>query len=149
MMWRPSVETLAAAIAAVVEGDMNSLSTILAASDHELQKAAANRPKLSVSLSAVARVLRDWRSGHYTADNVQQWASFVRRGYVARDSLGGIRPIDIEYDAGHDQHETADDQDEGGRTPRQFYNQAPTRPIGKFLSTAPRRCITLATLDSG
>lgn len=92
------MEDLGEAIAAVVEGDVNHLSTVLAADHLELLDAAAKLPPLSASRSALTRVLKEWRSGHCSADDVQKWASFVRRGYVAGHS-DGIRPIDIEYDA--------------------------------------------------
>lgn len=92
------MEDLGAAIAAVVQGDVNHLSTVLAADHLELLDAATKLPPLSVSRSALTRVLNGWRSGHCSADDVQKWASFVRRSYVAGNS-GGIRPIDIEYDA--------------------------------------------------
>jgi hypothetical protein len=95
----PSMEVLETAIAAVVAGDMSGLSTVLGASHPELQNAASNLPQLSISRSALTRVLNDWGSGTYDADNVQQWASFVRRGYVAGRGNGAIHPIDIEYDA--------------------------------------------------
>src|SRR5262245_2923922 len=93
------MENLQLAIAAVVEGDLNRLSTVLAASHHELLDAAAKLHQLSVSRSALTRVLKGWRSGHWSADDIQQWASFVRRGYVSGKAGGGLRPIDIEYDA--------------------------------------------------
>lgn len=92
------MEDLEAAIAAVVEGDVNRLSTVLTADHLELLDAAAKLPQLSVSRSALTRVLKEWRNGHCSAEDVQRWASFVRRGYVSGNS-GGIRPIDIEYDA--------------------------------------------------
>jgi len=93
------MEVLEVAVAAVVAGDMNGLSMVLGASHPELQDAASKLPQLSVSRSALTRVLKDWRSGTYNSDNVQQWASFVRRGYVAGRGNGAIRPIEIEYDA--------------------------------------------------
>lgn len=93
------MEDLEAAIAAVVDGDVNRLSTLLTADHLELRDAAAKLPHLSVSRSALLRVLKEWRSGHCSADDVQQWASFVRRGYVSGKTSGGVRPIDIEYDA--------------------------------------------------
>lgn len=93
------MENLEATIAAVVEGDVNRLSTILAAGHPELLDAAAKLPRLSVSRSALMRVLTEWRSGRCSADDVRQWASFVRRGYISGKASDGLRPIDIEYDA--------------------------------------------------
>jgi hypothetical protein len=93
------MEDLEAAIAAVVEGDVNRLSTVLTAEHLELLDAATKLSPLSVSRSALTRVLEEWRSGHCSAENVQQWASFVRRGHVSGKASDGLRPIDIEYDA--------------------------------------------------
>lgn len=97
--WKPLMEDLEAAIAAVVEGDVNRLSTVMTADHLELLDAAAKLSPLSVSRSALTRVLKEWRSGHCSADDVQQWASFVRRGYVSGRPYDGLRRIDIEYDA--------------------------------------------------
>jgi len=97
--WGPLMKDLEAAIAAVVEGDVNRLSTVLTADHLELLDAATKLSSLSVSRSALTRVLKEWRSGHCSADDVQQWASFVRRGYVSGKVSDGLRPIDIEYDA--------------------------------------------------
>jgi hypothetical protein len=93
------METLVAAIAAVVEGDLNSLATVRAASHRELWDAAAKLPQLFVSGSALAKVLENWRRGLFAAEDVQRWASFIRRGYVSGRASGEIRPIGIEYDA--------------------------------------------------
>ena len=92
------MEDLEAAIAAVVKGDVNRLSTILTADHLELLDATTKLSPLSVSRSALTRVLQEWRSGHCSADDVQQWASFVRRGYVSGKTSGALRPIDIGYD---------------------------------------------------
>jgi hypothetical protein len=92
------MNTLEAAIAAVVEGDLDALSTILAASHSDLLDAAAKLPQLTISRTALIRVLSVWRSGRYTAGDVGQWASFVRSGFVPEKTSGAVRPIDIEYD---------------------------------------------------
>jgi hypothetical protein len=93
------MENLESAVAAVVGGEITHLPTVLAADHPDLLKVAASLPPLSVSRSALTRVLQEWRSGHCTADDVQQWASFVRRGYVSGKAKYPIRPIEIEYDA--------------------------------------------------
>jgi hypothetical protein len=61
--------------------------------------AAATLPPLIISRSALIRVLKNWRSGRFGADDVQRWASFVRRGYVSGNTSGAAYPIDIDYDA--------------------------------------------------
>lgn len=97
--WGSVMETMAAAIAALVEGDLTYLPTVRSANHRELRDAAEKLRGLFVSRSAVARVLEDWRCGHFAAEDIQQWASFIRRGYVS-DRVSGepLRPIAIEYD---------------------------------------------------
>jgi len=53
---------------------------------------------LTISRAALMRVLLDWRSGTHSAVEVQQWASFVRRGYISGKPLRGGQPLDIAYD---------------------------------------------------
>ena len=43
-------------------------------------------------------MLTGWRSGIYTAKDVQMWASFVRRGYVSQRTVGEVSPTAIAYD---------------------------------------------------
>ncbi|QOF70837.1 hypothetical protein IG197_24105 [Aminobacter sp. SR38] len=94
------MKTLAMTIAAIVAGDLSGIPVVQATNHLDLLDAAARLPQLTVSRHALAKVLSAWRSGHCTADDVQQWASFVRRGYVAGGCGGrGAHAIDIEYDA--------------------------------------------------
>ena len=93
------MKTLASAIAAVVDGDLNALSTVSAANDDDLLSAAAELPDLTISRPALIKVLKAWRSGLGSADDVQRWASFVRRGYIAGRFHSGVASIDIAYDA--------------------------------------------------
>ncbi|WP_439628537.1 hypothetical protein [Shinella sp.] len=97
------MESLEAAITEVVEGNINCLAVVLAASHPELQDAAAKIPRLKVSRFALIRVLEEWRSGRCSADAVHQWASFVRRGYISGNTSGALHPIDIAYDAGDEE----------------------------------------------
>lgn len=78
-------------------GDISCISVILEANPLETQKAAARLPKLLLSRSALIRLLNKWRTGQCTAADVQQWASFVRRGYVPGAGINRLGPIDIEY----------------------------------------------------
>lgn len=90
---------LQAAIAAIVEGDLNSLAAVRVASHIELIDAAAKLPQLFVSRLTLAKVLENWRRGLFAPEDVQRWASFVRRGYVSGRESGAICPIEIGYDA--------------------------------------------------
>lgn len=92
------MKTLEMTIAAIVAGDPGGLSMAKAANHPGLLNAAVRLPPLTIARSALVRVLKSWRSGHCTADEVQQWASFVRRGFIAGAARSAVRPIDIEYD---------------------------------------------------
>lgn len=91
--------TLEAALLAVVAGDLDAFPILLSAGPAELQGAARNLNSLSISRAALMSVLQDWRSGGHSAADVQQWASFVRRGYIAGKALRGAHPLNIKYDA--------------------------------------------------
>jgi hypothetical protein len=101
------METLAAAIAGVVAGNVNCMAAVLAASHRALSDAAAMLPRLIVSRFSLTKALEDWRSGLFSAQDIQRWASFVRRGYVSGGASGATLPIRIEYDA-HDEVLIAD-----------------------------------------
>jgi hypothetical protein len=93
------MKSLEEAIDAVVAGDIKFFSLVRAANHTDLQVAAAKLSPLSVSRAALINVLNEWRRGQCVAEDVQQWASFVRRGYVAGSTTdSGLYPIDIEYD---------------------------------------------------
>lgn len=93
------MEALAAAIAAVVAGDLNHMAAVTATSHRALREAVEKAPPFLVSRLALVKVLEDWRRGLFSTEDVQQWASFVRRGYVSGRDSGELRPISIEYDA--------------------------------------------------
>ncbi|AMS41597.1 MULTISPECIES: hypothetical protein [Aminobacter] len=93
------MKTLEMTITAIVAGDLSGIPVLKAASHADLLDAAARLPQLTIARPALAKVLKSWRSGHCSADVVQQWASFARRGYIAGGVRGAVRPIDIEYDA--------------------------------------------------
>jgi len=92
------METLETAVAAAIEGDLSGFAIIVAANHSDLLKAATNLPQLLVSRSSLASVLQEWQGGFQTADNIQQWASFVRRGYVSGKGPEPTLPLDIKYD---------------------------------------------------
>ena len=82
----------------LVSGDLRMLSSVLLANYTDLQDAAGGLPPLKISRSCLIKVLKDWRSDLFSSEDVQAWASFVRRGYVSQAPHRMIRPIEIEYD---------------------------------------------------
>jgi hypothetical protein len=93
------MEALAAAIAAVIAGELKDMPAVTAASYSALWDAAKKASPLLVSRVALVKVLEGWRRDYFSAQDVQRWASFIRRGYVSGRYSGELRPIPIEYDA--------------------------------------------------
>jgi hypothetical protein len=96
--WRPAMDALALAIVAVVGGDLKCLAAVTAAGHRALWDAVEKAPRLLVSRVAVVKVLEEWHGGFLSPEDVQRWASFVRRGYVSGKSSEALHPIPIEYD---------------------------------------------------
>lgn len=92
------MESLAIALNAVVVGDLDGLSAVTSAHHSDLLKASAALPRLTISRTALVRLLTVWSSGRSTADEVQRWASFVRRGYCSGQTSYALHPVDIAYD---------------------------------------------------
>jgi hypothetical protein len=72
----------------------------LASFDHADLRAVASelRQPALVTRPAAVRVLRGLLEDAWTPEQAQAWASFVRRGYVARRDSHAIRPLDIDYE---------------------------------------------------
>jgi len=91
------------ALEAVTAGDLDGLPIVTSADHSDLLKTSAALPRLTISRSALVGLLTAWSSGRYTADEVQRWASFVRRGYCSGHTSGALHPLDIVYDARHEE----------------------------------------------
>lgn len=90
-----------AALKASVEGDVNALN-ILREVPHEGVAEAAEGMELVLTRESLAIVLRKLMRQDISETHVQQWASFMRRGFIARQRRP-IRPISIEYQSCYDQ----------------------------------------------
>ena len=68
--------------------------------DHSALRAAAAEGsyRVLVTRSGVVAVLEGLLDRAWTPEQAREWASFVRRGYVAGGSDLPIRPIEIDYD---------------------------------------------------
>lgn len=87
------------ALARVLAGDPLALSLIMPVSLADLREAAtALKSPLVVTRTAAVSVLKGMNGATYSSEQVQGWASFVRRGYVAGRAEGPIRPLDIAYE---------------------------------------------------
>lgn len=87
-----------------VQGDFDALSLLLCQRQDTLIKCRSSLDTLIVTPAAVKRVLLALMSGRVPPALVQQWASFVRRGYIGSYpgkpviERGPIQTIDIDYD---------------------------------------------------
>jgi len=89
-----------------VEGDPGAFAVISAQPQETIRQLRAAQGDLVLTRDAVRAVLEDLEAGRIIPEQAQQWASFVRRGYVAgnsSDPVGSVVPIDIEYDAGDEE----------------------------------------------
>src|SRR5258706_15122026 len=87
------------ALAQVLSGDPSALPLIMPIALADLREAAtALRSPLVVTRTAAVSVLKGLREATYSPEQVQGWASFVRRGYLTSSAEGPIRPLDITYE---------------------------------------------------
>lgn len=87
------------ALAQVLSGDPSALPLITPIALAALREAAtALRSPLVVTRIAAVSVLQGLNEATYSPEQVQCWASFVRRGYVPSPAEGPIRPLDIAYE---------------------------------------------------
>ena len=93
--------TLTAAVRRVVAGDVRALADLLAVpQDRLLEETRA--VKFVVGREAVAQVLRGLARHEIDGEGAQEWASFVRRGFVATVGQGPIVSLPIEYESDHE-----------------------------------------------
>lgn len=89
--------TLSDSMLEFINGDIKKLSMIAAVSHDELFMIAQEAPELVVTRKVLIKVITEWMHGKTCDDDVQKWASFVKRGYLPRQHLGSIKPISISY----------------------------------------------------
>jgi hypothetical protein len=81
---------------AAVDGDLDAFEELVQRPPDRIEAQANSLPGLMVTKEAVARILEAMQQGA-SQSVVQQWASFVRRGYFAQ-AKGSSHPIEIEYE---------------------------------------------------
>jgi hypothetical protein len=87
------------ALKAVVRGDPLTMPVIASVDHADLQAAVTGvHEPLLVTRSGAVTVLKGLLEGAWTPDQVQAWASFVRRGYVTGRNGHPVRPLDVEYE---------------------------------------------------
>jgi hypothetical protein len=87
-----------------VHGDFRAFSKLLYQPHEVLRKAQASRTDLTLGIPDLRRVLVAFGQGLVQPEELGQWASFIRRGYIAsgagmrEDSRDPLVPLDITYD---------------------------------------------------
>ncbi len=84
-------------LVAAVDGDIEAFAELVQRPPDGIEAQKNSLQGLMVTRKAVARVLEALQQGA-SPGLVQQWASFVRRGYFGQ-AKGDRHPIDIEYEA--------------------------------------------------
>ena len=81
-----------------LSGNLESFLFLMEIEHDELLKASKEIKLLIVTRSSVLKVLKKLKEGNVSIEIVQKWASFIKRGYVDRNTFGPIRPIIIDYE---------------------------------------------------
>jgi len=85
------------ALAAAVAGDLDAFTALVNRPAEQVRESTHRPGRLVLSRAAARRVLAALRAGTAAPEVVQQWASFVRRGYLVHADGRQTGPIDIEY----------------------------------------------------
>jgi hypothetical protein len=85
------------ALAAAVAGDLDAFTALVHRHPEPADENAGQSERLVLTPAAARRVLAALRQETASPSTVQQWASFVRRGYVVHADGRQTGPLDIEY----------------------------------------------------
>ena len=85
------------AITGVLDGNLNYMPYIRNADHNELKNITSSIEPLNLSKSSLIKILIDLESNRDHSEEIQNWASFIRRGYSKNDNYVEIDPILIEY----------------------------------------------------
>ena len=85
-----------------VGGDITAFEILKRNPRRLTQLFGSSVPNLVVTSDAVGDVLRALRDRRVSPQQAQQWASFIRRGYLTGANDGPLRPLSIEYDPEHE-----------------------------------------------
>jgi hypothetical protein len=84
-------------LVAVVGGDLKAFATLLEQLPARILAQRDLLPELKVTREGILRVLVAMQRNDFSTTLIQQWASFIRRGYFG-SVKGPIRPIDIQHE---------------------------------------------------
>jgi hypothetical protein len=89
------------ALRAVLAGEVGAMTELGEYTQQQLADAAGATNNL-LRASAVATVLARYESGALSLRETQRWAAFLRWGHMPDASQGPLRPIEIDYEAAHE-----------------------------------------------
>jgi len=80
-----------------VKGDVTGLEKFISLEHEKLKELYLRLSPIIVTREYVENVLKRLRAGKIKQVDVQQWASFIRRGYFPSMEKKSISPIELEY----------------------------------------------------
>lgn len=89
------------ALANAIRGDFEAFSLVQQAPHVDIQESRKHLADLTVTRLVLRAVLIALEHHRVPPCQVQQWALFVRRGYVSDPAGGPAKPVDIACEAAH------------------------------------------------
>lgn len=81
-----------------IKGDIKKLSTFNLLSSKKVSELYNEIEPVIVTKKDIYRVLIDFKNGLINRVEIQQWASFIRRGYFSTSVENSTSPINLNYD---------------------------------------------------
>jgi len=80
-----------------IRGDVSKLRALALLSHDDLREIYEDIGPIIVTTTNIQKVLEKFKNGEVEQNEVQQWASFIRRGYLHSGVIGPISPLDLPY----------------------------------------------------
>jgi hypothetical protein len=85
-----------------VGGDIASFGLIQGEPQRAIDQIRDQLTGLTLTPAAILRVLVAFERKQISADQVQAWTSFVRRGYIPTSTQAPLQPVKIDYEHLHE-----------------------------------------------
>jgi len=88
----------------VIQGDYTAFARFLTRGNEIIKIASGSSSEFTLTKRAVSRIIAALQEGEISPSQAQEWASFVRRGYISNangrpsNTDEPIKPININYD---------------------------------------------------
>jgi len=89
---------LSAILVELACGDLSRLVTLLKAEHEQVRCAREQLSEYRLTRAAVLKVLLGLKDGAFSLSAVQEWASFMRCGFVGAPGGAPVQPIEIDWD---------------------------------------------------